>query len=238
MDGGVTNALGWSFCTAKTPTHKNDMDVIFMRCLPLRGKHGIPLSEVAVRSFLQKCGCAVLVGALLSGAAACAKTNPGEGTVPEGNQAEAAADAQYEGGGGKSAAPSAGAPFAGAPAGTPDIAGRYTNAEAAPAAGSGRIELLITKDGGGYRYEMKTPGRNIKGNVQFTDDPQFFALEGIRWASWEIEGVPQELPDEVTVYIEEDGVVIQNYGGSGTGGNNYMIFDDIDEKFIVLTKSK
>jgi hypothetical protein len=45
------------------------------------------------------------------------------------------------------------------------------------------------------------------------------------------------LPEEVTVSITEDGLLIQNSGGSSMGNNRYTIFDDIDEMWIFLIKN-
>ena len=114
-----------------------------------------------------------------------------------------------------------------------NIEGHYTNdGEITNTA----IELIITKDGNGYNYEINTPYRSMEGRIRFTDNPEYFALDGIRWASWEIDGIPQELPEDVDVYIEEDGLAIQNYGGSSMGNNSYLIFDDIEDKYIVLKR--
>lgn len=114
-----------------------------------------------------------------------------------------------------------------------NIEGHYINDEDMHTA----IELIITKDDNGYKYQMTTPNRSLEGKIRFTDNPECFALGGIRWASWEIDGEPQELPEEVDVYIDESGgLSIQNYGGSSMGNNSYLIFDDIEEKYITLIK--
>ena len=99
------------------------------------------------------------------------------------------------------------------------------------------VELIITKNDNGYNYEIFTPYRpygSIVEKIRFTDNPECFALVGIRWASWEIGGIPQELPEDVAVYIEEDGLLIQNHGGISMGNNSYLLFGDIKEKYIVL----
>jgi len=95
-------------------------------------------------------------------------------------------------------------------------------------------ELILTKDGNGYKYKMITPKRSLEGKVGASVNPDCFTLNGIRWASWKIDGISQELPEDVTVYIEEDGLSIQNYGESSMGNNSYIIFDDIKEKYIFL----
>jgi hypothetical protein len=95
------------------------------------------------------------------------------------------------------------------------------------------VELKITKDGYEYRYEMITPHRNLQGKANFSADGEYLLLNGIRRASWEIDENPQELPDNVDVYIDGDELVIQNYGNMM---NEYVLFDDIEEKYIRLIK--
>jgi hypothetical protein len=115
-----------------------------------------------------------------------------------------------------------------------NIEGHYTNIEDYMTTVFDVVELTITKDGNAYKYEMNTPNNNFKGKISFSDDPEYFTLEGIRWVSWEIGGIQQELPEGVNVYIyDESELVIQNYGNSD---NNYVIFDDIEEKYIRLIK--
>jgi hypothetical protein len=107
-----------------------------------------------------------------------------------------------------------------------NIEGHYVNYDDS-------INLIIIKDDNGYKYKIVTPNRNLEGKINISDDLEYFILDGIQWASWEIDEIPQELPESVSVYIDENDLIIQNYGNSM---NNYVIFDDIGEKYINLTK--
>jgi len=99
------------------------------------------------------------------------------------------------------------------------------------------VELIITKDGNGYKYEMTTPVRKLEGKISFSDNPECFTLDGIRWAALEIDGDPQELPESVDVlFYENEGLTIQNRGGNSMNNVYYVIFDDIDEIWINLIR--
>ena len=95
------------------------------------------------------------------------------------------------------------------------------------------INLIIIKDDNGYKYKMTTPNRSLEGKINISDDLEYLILDGMQWASWEIDEIPQELPEGVDVYIDEGELIIQNYGNSM---NHYVIFDDIEEKYIHLIK--
>jgi hypothetical protein len=52
------------------------------------------------------------------------------------------------------------------------------------------VELIITKDINEYKYKMTTPNRILEGKIIFSDDPECFYLDGIRWVSLEIDEEP------------------------------------------------
>jgi len=103
------------------------------------------------------------------------------------------------------------------------------------------VDLIITKDGNTYKYEMTVSGRStkrsLKGTISFSDDPGYFYLDGIRWAYHEIDEVPQEPPESVGVQFDESNEIkltIQNRGGNSMNNVYYVIFDDIDDIWINL----
>jgi len=111
-----------------------------------------------------------------------------------------------------------------------DIEGHYINNEDDTV-----IYLIITKDDNKYEYIITTPHRHQKGTIKYSDDPSSFVLERLKWSSWEIDGTPQKLPEEVVVFIDENGgLKIQNIGGNST--SHYTIFNDIDKAWITLEK--
>jgi hypothetical protein len=97
------------------------------------------------------------------------------------------------------------------------------------------VELIITKDGNEYKYEMTTSYKKQEGKISFSNNPEYFTLEGIKWASWYNDESHMELsvPEGVDVKIDDNTLFIQNYGNAD---NNYKIFDDIDDKYINLIK--
>jgi hypothetical protein len=107
-----------------------------------------------------------------------------------------------------------------------NIEGHYVNYDDS-------VNLIIIKNDNGYKYKMAAPNRSLEGNINISDDHEYLILDGIQWASLEIDEIPQELPESVSVYIDKNELIIQNYGNSM---NNYVIFDDIGEKYIHLTK--
>ncbi|GBU27608.1 hypothetical protein R84B8_01142 [Treponema sp. R8-4-B8] len=98
------------------------------------------------------------------------------------------------------------------------------------------VELIITKDVKGYKYEMTTPDRKLEGKISFSDNSESFYLDGIKWSCLEIDGDPQESPESVEVRFDENGLLIQNRGGNSMSGVYYVIFDDIDEMWIDLMR--
>ncbi|WP_461256626.1 hypothetical protein [Treponema sp. R80B11-R83G3] len=98
------------------------------------------------------------------------------------------------------------------------------------------VELIITKDVKGYKYEMTTPKRNLEGKISFTNNFESFYLDGIKWSCLEIDGDPQESPESVEVRFDENELLIQNGGGNSMSGVYYVIFDDIDEMWISLIR--
>jgi len=112
-----------------------------------------------------------------------------------------------------------------------NIEGHYIDDEDMTAA----IELSITKDGNGYKYEMTTPRRRLEGTISFSDDSGCFYLDGIKWAYHEIDGVPKDPPEGVgVIFYENEGLTIQNRGGNSMNNVYYVIFDDIDDMWINL----
>ncbi|MDR2952619.1 MAG: hypothetical protein LBU82_05200 [Treponema sp.] len=114
---------------------------------------------------------------------------------------------------------------------TRNIEGHYVNDWGETAA---FIDLIITKDGNEYKYEMTTPYRTLEGKISFSDDPECFYLEGIKWSSWEIDGVSQELPDRVSVSIKNGNeLVIRNYENAAS---KYRKFYDIGDEYVHLIR--
>lgn len=180
-----------------------------------------------------KKGLALAAAAFCAAAVCCDSSNKAAGGFAHeagGSAREAgaaAAELQNTGGADAASARADGA----AAAEFQNIEGRYVNDEYTVSF----VELTITKEGDIYTYEMITPSGKREGNISFSDNPEYVTLEGIPWASWDNDESHAELPapDSVDARIDDVGLVIQNYGNAD---NNYKIFDDIEDKYITLTK--
>ena len=96
------------------------------------------------------------------------------------------------------------------------------------------IKLTITRNNDCYKYNLKTPKQKFQGTVNVSNN-EYLNLKGIRWSRWGTDGDYSvgEWPRSVDVYIGRNYLLIQNYGNAL---HNYLIFDDIDEKYIRLVK--
>lgn len=96
-----------------------------------------------------------------------------------------------------------------------------------------------------YTYKLKTPARNLAGNISLKPgedkDGYYITIDGIAWAenlgALDDEGSPVQedvgIPQGLEGYLRENSIVIQNYGNSM---NYYLQLGECDTKYIELEK--
>jgi hypothetical protein len=106
------------------------------------------------------------------------------------------------------------------------------------------MTITIEKAHKGYNYRFKTDSRSLNGKLTVEADKiehgYNITLEGIEWSEYEgeldEEGEPKqelELPVGISGVIQENQIIIQNYGNSM---NYYVKLPDCGKKYIVLQK--